>query len=113
MVARTRIFTLALLALFAAGIVVGSVGTTAMSLKMALGDAGIGDMADCQGCGADTKDEDSGLSCEIVCLAPLFANLNPDAILVAGPDASPESTDFYDFVRRLDPPDPDPPRLLI
>lgn len=75
MLARTRIFILALLTLFAVGIVEHSAGATSMSLKMALGDAGITDMADCEGCGTETDGEDSGLTCDIFCTVSFAASL--------------------------------------
>jgi len=76
MLARTRIFTLALLALFAVGIVVHSAGATSMSMKMALSDAGVADMADCQGCGTDTDGEEGGATCDIVCTVSFAASLS-------------------------------------
>lgn len=64
-----------MLALFAMGIVVHSAGATTMSLKMALGDVGAADMADCQGCGADTDSEEAGPTCDIVCTVSFAADL--------------------------------------
>lgn len=113
MVARTRIFTLALLALFAASIVVHSAGATSMSLKMALGDAGAANMADCQGCGTDTDGEDSGPTCDIVCTVSFAASLgqidtfNPHFAHVARPLL------VEHLAGRTGLPEPYPPRTLI
>ena len=47
-----RILAVALLAVFAAGSVVHATSTTTMAVKMALGDGGTMDMADCTDCDA-------------------------------------------------------------
>lgn len=108
-----RILVIAVLAAFAAGSVVHVASATTMSVKMALSDTGAMDMADCEGCGSSGGDGDGGLTCDIVCLAPLLANLSPDGVLAVSPGASPTSPAFYDFVGRTGPPEPYPPRTLI
>lgn len=113
MLARTRIFTLALLALFAVGTVVHSAGATSMSLKMALSDAGLTDMADCQGCGTDTDGEDNGPTCDNVCTVSFAASLgqvdtvSPDIAHVTRPLL------VQHLAGRTGLPEPYPPRLLI
>ena len=108
-----RILVMAVLTVFAVGSVVHVASSTTMSVKMALSDTGTMDMADCEGCGSSGGDGDDGLTCDIVCLAPLLANLIPDGVLAVGPGASPTGPDFYDFVGRTGPPEPYPPRTLI
>lgn len=111
MFAQTRIFTLALLALFAAGVIVHSAGATSMSLKMALGDAGVVDMVACQGCGTDV--EDTGSTCEIICTVSFAANLGqvdtfrPHFAHVARPLL------VERLAGRTGLPEPYPPRTLI
>lgn len=113
MLTRSRIFTLALLALFAVGVVVHSAGATSMSLKMALGDAGVADMVDCQGCGADTDGEDNGPTCDIVCTVSFAASLgqvdmfSPHFAYVARPLL------VEHLAGRTGLPEPYPPRVLI
>lgn len=113
MVARTRIFTLALLALFTAGIVVHSAGATSMSLKMALADAGVADLADCQGCGTDTDSEEGGPTCDIVCTVSFAASLgqvdtfSPRFAELARPQR------VEHLAGRTGLPEPYPPRTLI
>jgi hypothetical protein len=113
MLVRIRIFTIALLALFAAGIIVHSAGATSMSLKMALGDAGVADMADCQGCGTDTDGEDTGPTCEIVCTVSFAAS--PGQVDTAGPDIAHVARPLLvqHLAGRTGPPEPYPPRILI
>ncbi len=107
-----RIFVFALLTAFAVGSVANATGATTMSLKMALADGGAMDMADCQGCGADNEGDDGGLSCDMVCGAPLLANLSPEGSVPTVTGLSPSACDFYDIVGRTGPPEPYPPRTL-
>lgn len=113
MIARTRIFTLALLAFFAVGIVVQSAGATSMSLKMALGDASVADMADCKGCGTDTDSEEGGPTCDIVCTVSFAASLC--RVDTFGPRfaelATPKLVEH--LVGRTGLPEPYPPRTFI
>jgi len=108
-----RIFMVALIAAFAVGTVAQAASSTTMSLKMALADGGAMDMADCQGCGSDGDGENEGLSCDIVCVSPLLANLGVEAhaLQVSGPSLSTRS--FYHLAGRTSPPEPYPPRTLI
>ncbi|WP_139189454.1 MULTISPECIES: hypothetical protein [Thalassobaculum] len=84
-----------------------------MSLKMALGDAGITDMADCQGCGTDIDGEDSGTTCDIVCTVSFAASLgqidmfSPHFAHVAKPLL------VERLVGQTGLPEPYPPRTLI
>ena len=113
MVARIRIFTLALLALFATGIVMHSASTTSMSLKMALADAGVADMADCQGCGTDSDSQESGPNCDIVCTASFAASLGQ--VDTFSPHFAEPATlqSAKHLAGRTGPPEPYPPRTLI
>ena len=108
-----RIFVFALLTAFAVGSVAHATSATAMSLKMALADGGAMDMADCQGCGSDNEGDDGGLGCDMVCVAPLLANLSPEGSVPAVTGISPSARAFYDLVGRTGPPEPYPPRTLI
>lgn len=113
MLARTRIFVLALLALFATGIIVNSASATSMSLKMVLANASVADMADCQGCGTDSDSEESGPNCDIVCTISFAASLGQVDTFsprVAEP-ATLQSANH--LAGRTGPPEPYPPRTLI
>lgn len=113
MIRRSRMFTIVLLALFAAGMVMNSAATASMSLKMALGDIGAVEMADCQDCGAVEDGEDNLLTCDIDCTISFAAHLGQ------GDSYSPRVAELgtppntNDLTGRLSQPDPYPPRLLI
>ena len=113
MVKLVRIFVFALLAAFAVGSVAHATSTTTMSIKMALADGGAMDMADCQGCGSDSGDNNGGIDCDMVCVAPILANLNLEVSVPAVVGISPSASAFYDLVGRTGPPEPYPPRTLI
>ena len=107
------IFVFAALTAFAGGSVANVTSATTMSLKMALADGGAMDMADCQGCGSDNEGDDGGLGCDMLCVAPLLANLSPEGSVPAVTGISPSARAFYDLVGRTGPPEPYPPRTLI
>jgi len=113
MVKLVRICMFALLTAFAVGSVAHVTSATAMSLKMALADGGAMDMADCQGCGSDNEGDDGGLGCDMVCVAPILANLSPEGSIPAVTGISPSARAFYDLAGRTGPPEPYPPRTLI
>tara|TARA_R110000787_G_scaffold262422_10_gene368035 strand:+ start:509 stop:850 length:342 start_codon:yes stop_codon:yes gene_type:complete len=108
-----RILMIALIAAFAVGTVAHAASNTAMSLKMVLADGGAMDMADCQGCGFDGDGENEGLSCDIVCVSPLLANLGVEAQVLQVSRPSLSTRSFYDLAGRTGPPEPYPPRTLI
>ena len=106
-----RILAVALLAVFAAGSVVHATSTTTMAVKMALGDGGTMDMADCTDCDAGG---DGGLVCDLVCTAPFVADLGTESVVrVPVPVSTAAPNGVCDFVGRTGPPDPHPPRTLI
>lgn len=110
---RIRSFTIVLIALFAVGTFVHSAGATTMSLSMLLGDVGMADMANCQGCDTDTDFEEGGLSCEIVCTVSFAANASQDEPFsprITGV-ANPQPVSVLAGQTRL--PNPHPPRFLI
>ena len=107
------IFVFAALTAFAGGSVANVTSATTMSLKMALADGGAMDMADCQGCGSDSGDNNGGIDCDMVCVAPILANLNLEVSVPAVIGISPSASAFYDLVGRTGPPEPYPPRTLI
>lgn len=113
MVKPVQILVFALLTAFAVGSIAHAAGTTTMSLKMALGDAGVVDMADCQGCGTDTDGDEGGLDCDVVCVAPILAYLSPEEGVPAVTGLTPSVRAFYNLVGRTGPPEPSPPRTLI
>ena len=103
-----------LLVVFAAGSVVHVASATTMSLKMALADGPAMDMADCEGCGTGGDGDESGMACDIVCIAPFTATLsqeNPQGLRIVA--ESPAPSGVRDVVGRTGPPDPYPPRTLI
>lgn len=110
---RTRIFTLAIIALFATGAVVHSVGANSMSLKMAVADIGGVGMEICQGCGTDVDREMSDPTCEIVCTVAFAASLSQ--VDTFSPRIAELAT--LQLVEHLTgwtgPPEPYPPRTLI
>jgi len=113
MVKLVRIFVFALLTAFAVGSVAHAASTTTMSIKMALADGGAMDMADCQGCGSDSDGDEGGLDCDLVCVAPVLANLSPEGGVPAVTGLTPSVRAFYNLVGRTGPPEPHPPRTLI
>jgi hypothetical protein len=103
-----------LLVVFAAGSVVHVASATTMSLEMALVDGAAMEMADCEGCGTGGDGGESGLACDIVCIAPFAATLGPEnapGLRVVA--ESPAPSGVRDVVGRTGPPDPYPPRTLI
>jgi hypothetical protein len=105
-----RIAAIALLALFAMGAVVHAAAATAMSVKMALSDSGLMDMADCDGCASG---DDGGAVCDLVCNSSLAGNLSGDTDLSPSPVAINARWESRDFTGRTGPPDHHPPRYLI
>ncbi|WP_109793961.1 hypothetical protein [Minwuia thermotolerans] len=106
-------FTIALFALFAAGLVLNSAAMASMSLKMALGDIGAVEMADCQDCGAVDDGEDNLLTCDIDCTISFAAHLGQGdsySPRIAESGTSPKTNHL---TGRVGQPDPYPPRLLI
>ena len=109
-----RILVVALLALFAAGLVVNATSTATMAVKMALADIDHRDMADCTGCDAGGNGYQGGLACDLACTAPFVADLGTESTLSAPAAVSTvTSTGDYDFVGRTGAPEPYPPRTLI
>lgn len=105
------LFAVVFLVVFAASTVVHVVSANAMALDMAMAGGGAISMPDCQGC-AEDGDSDANATCDLVCIAPVFAVLS-----------AAESAHFMMPLLRQDrplgmtlpralraPPDPFPPR---
>lgn len=103
----------ALLAVFAASVVVHAASATTMAVKMALADGGAMDMADCDGCGSGDAGDKSGPPCDMVCIAPFVATVNAEASPAFPMSATAVTWVSRDFAGRTGPPDPYPPRSLI
>lgn len=105
-----RVLVIAVLAVFAAGSTVHAAAAAAMDVKMSMAAAGGMDMDGCDGCG---DSGDGKMACDPVCVTPLLAVANQDAILR---DAAPG---IFGKVRaegirgQTGPPDPYPPRTII
>lgn len=108
-----RTLLVALLAVFAASVVVHAASATTMAVKMALADGGAMDMADCDGCGSGDAGDKSGPPCDIVCIAPFVATVNAETAPAFPMSATAVTWVSRDFAGRTGPPDPYPPRTLI
>ncbi|MEQ9190961.1 MAG: hypothetical protein RLQ25_10730 [Alphaproteobacteria bacterium] len=107
-----RIFAFALIAMFAAGTVVHAASATVMSVKVALSDGDVTDMAGCAGCRPSGNDEASNILCDAICISPFSGTLNAERNFQRLVAASPSTFGEYKFVGRIESPDPYPPRSL-
>lgn len=110
MKSRARIMIFVLLAAFALSTVSHAASTTAMSVKMAVGEAT--NMADCKGCGSNEGDDTSS-TCDVACVTPLVATMNADKQLLSPSRRHSSDGRDYGFIGRTGPPDPHPPRSFI
>ena len=99
-----------LLGLFVVGTVAYTSNVTAMAFKMALANGSSTDMGECGDC-----DRGNGVksNCDLVCVAPLLANITADAPFLPPHSALPATIKVANFVGRTGPPDHNPPRHLI
>lgn len=115
MVNLARFFIVVLLAVFSTGSVVYATNATTMAVKMVHADSGPMAAADCTGCNADSTDNKSGLTCDIAVCPPSFVAYVSTGFTFRVPVAvstiAPEGK--YNFLGRVDPRDPFPPRTLI
>jgi len=108
-----RTIAVIVLTQFALVSVAQAIGASAMSVTMALANAGAMDIADCDGCDPAAGDANSAASCEFVCTAPLLACINQMGAL-AVPLTSGFALPAMSAHRGLTgPPEPSPPRTLI
>lgn len=102
-----------LVALFAAGSVVHTVGAAVTDLKMAVAAADGMNMPDCEGCGTGGGDDPASI-CDIPCITPALAALDVAAAIPRPISVAAQSvpTD-HSLTGRTGPPDPYPPRPLV
>lgn len=100
-----------LLAAFALSTVSHAASATAMSVKMAVGDATT--MADCEGCGSNEGDDTSSTSCDVACVTPLVAMMSAEKQLLSSSAQKSADGRNYSFFGRTGPPDPHPPQSFI
>lgn len=104
-----RIVAAFLLALFAAGTVVHTAGTTNTFVAMSSMDEG--DMDGCKGC--LPADEDGAQQCAPACTAPFAATLTAEGIAFPADAADAVATQPEIIDGLTGPPEPHPPRTLI
>lgn len=109
MTRHVRTLLAALAVAFAAATVAHAAGSTAMSVDMALADAGATDMAACQDCGNDAGSPEA---CDFDCVPLVLARPDTGGGLPV-PDIRPATPDRGSgFAGRTGPPEPRPPRTL-
>ena len=113
MMRLARILVIASLAAFVASGFVLAASTTAMSVEMALSDAGIVDVADGQDCDSGAVDHMSSADCHFVCNSLLLCHPGEQMALSPPLIASFDSWAAQELTGRTCPPDPHPPRSLI